>query len=249
MPTSILKPPLFNPPPPIQSSLLRKAPDSIPPTPELEQLHDELQELKKISLARAKKAGDDLKAIEESMRRMKEKEKGKARAVVKRERDYTPLPDVDDSKSVASVHSLTHPAKSRLSSHTVTSLPPSARSSVDPRRSAADDFKKKKKKRKRELEDGDSEHESQRARKATPPVPVVPPHPPQKAQKSTSSSHLPKVCICILYSSPIQANSHPATPRPGLHPTSADSPTFPSSPIPPTPNPRPLQTHLRHRRL
>lgn len=91
MPTSILKPPLFNPPPPIQSSLLRKAPDSIPPTPELEQLHDELQELKKISLARAKKAGDDLKAIEESMRRMKEKEKGKARAVVKRERDCTCL--------------------------------------------------------------------------------------------------------------------------------------------------------------
>lgn len=42
-----------------------------------------------MTLARSKKAGEDLKAIEESMRRMKEKEKGKAKAIdkVKRERD------------------------------------------------------------------------------------------------------------------------------------------------------------------
>jgi transcriptional adapter 3 len=93
MPTSILKPLLYSSPSPIQSSLLRKAPDAIPQISDLEELHDELKELKKLSLARAKKAGDDLKAIEESMRRMKEKEKGKAKAVdkVKRERDCTCL--------------------------------------------------------------------------------------------------------------------------------------------------------------
>ncbi|KAG5639189.1 hypothetical protein H0H81_006093 [Sphagnurus paluster] len=147
----------YYPPPPIQSSLLKKAPDSIPPTHELEQLHDELKELKKIALARSKKAGEDLKAIEESMRRMKEKEKGKAKAFdkVKRERDYTPAFDADDTKSVNSYPGTK--SKPRLSSHPVQSLPASSRSSLDPRRSAAEDLKKKKKKRKREFEESDTE--------------------------------------------------------------------------------------------
>lgn len=81
----------YNTPTPFQSSLLKKIPDSIPPTNELELLHNELKELQKMTLARAKKAGEDLKTIEESMRRMKEKEKGKAKAIdkVKRERDCT----------------------------------------------------------------------------------------------------------------------------------------------------------------
>jgi hypothetical protein len=94
MPTPNLKPPLYDPPPPVQSSLLKKAPDAIPPTSELEKLQDELEKLKELSLARAKKAGEDLKAIEESMKRMKEKEKGKAKAVdkVKRERDCACVP-------------------------------------------------------------------------------------------------------------------------------------------------------------
>lgn len=49
-----------------------------------------------MSLARSKKAGEDLKAIEESMRRMKEKEKGKAKAIekVKRERDCAYIPHI-----------------------------------------------------------------------------------------------------------------------------------------------------------
>ncbi|GLB35590.1 putative histone acetyltransferases subunit 3 [Lyophyllum shimeji] len=184
----------YYPPTPIQSVLLKKAPDSIPPTNELELLHDELRELRKMSLARSKKAGEDLKAIEESMRRMKEKEKGKAKAIdkVKRERDFSPSLEVDDAKSVSSYSG--HKTKSRLSSHPIQSFPPSARSSLDPRRSAADDLKKKKKKRKREFEDSDAEREIQRPRKTTPPVvPHVQVPPPPKAQKSVVSSVQPHV--------------------------------------------------------
>lgn len=79
----------YGPPPPFRSSLLKNAPDAVPPTEELEALHAELRNLKTRTLERAKKAGDDLRAIEESMRRMKEREKGKFKAVdkIKRERD------------------------------------------------------------------------------------------------------------------------------------------------------------------
>ena len=81
----------YHPPHPIQSSLLKKIPDSMPATSDLRALQDELEELKKLSLARSKKAGEDMKAIEESMRRMKDREKGKAKALekIKRERDCT----------------------------------------------------------------------------------------------------------------------------------------------------------------
>lgn len=76
-------------PPIIRSAILNNTPDNVPPTDELEALHAELKTLKQNSLERARKAKEDLKTIEESMRRMKEKEKGKARATdkVKRERD------------------------------------------------------------------------------------------------------------------------------------------------------------------
>lgn len=79
----------YNQPLPPRSSLLRNTPDAIPPTEELDLLHAELTKLKQQSLERAKKAGEDLRTIEESMRRMKEREKGKAKATdkIKRERD------------------------------------------------------------------------------------------------------------------------------------------------------------------
>ena len=78
----------YLPPTDITSSLLKNPSDAIPPTEELEALHAELKSLKEKTLERARKAGNDLKAIEESMRRLKEKEKGKARALtqVKKER-------------------------------------------------------------------------------------------------------------------------------------------------------------------
>lgn len=81
----------FSPPPPLRSSLVKSPPDAVPPTDELQLLHTELMLLKQKTMDRAKKAGEDLKALEESFRRMKEREKGKAKAIdrVKRERDCT----------------------------------------------------------------------------------------------------------------------------------------------------------------
>ena len=73
----------------ILSPLLKKAPDAIPPTDELEKLYKELELAKEKALERSKKASDDLKTIEESIRRMTEREKGKFKASdkIKRERD------------------------------------------------------------------------------------------------------------------------------------------------------------------
>lgn len=81
----------YHPPAPIRSSLLKNPPDAVPPTDELDLLHAELKAMKQRTFERSKKAGEDLRTIEESMRRMKEREKGKAKATekVKRERDCT----------------------------------------------------------------------------------------------------------------------------------------------------------------
>lgn len=75
----------------VRSSLFKNQSEAVPPIDELEALHSELQLLRQKTLERAKKAGDDLKTIEESMRRAKEKVKGKARAMdrLNRERGCT----------------------------------------------------------------------------------------------------------------------------------------------------------------
>jgi transcriptional adapter 3 len=67
--------------------LFKDPPEAVPPTDELEALQAELKTLSLKTLERAKKAGNDLKTIEESMRRMKEKEKGKAKAIEKMRRE------------------------------------------------------------------------------------------------------------------------------------------------------------------
>ncbi|KAJ2927063.1 hypothetical protein H1R20_g9988, partial [Candolleomyces eurysporus] len=56
---------------------------SVPSIEELEQLHSELKLLRQSAVARGKKASDDLRTIQDLMRRLKEKEKGKAKAVDK----------------------------------------------------------------------------------------------------------------------------------------------------------------------
>lgn len=78
-------------PPTIRSSLLKNPTDAIPPTDDLEALQVELKLLKQMTLDRIKKAGDDIIAIQESFKRLKEKEKGKGKAVekVKKERACT----------------------------------------------------------------------------------------------------------------------------------------------------------------
>ena len=73
--------------PPIRSSLFHNPSDTLPPVDELDVLRLELEAFKAQSLERAKKAGDDIRTIEESMRRLKEKEKGKAKAIQKAERE------------------------------------------------------------------------------------------------------------------------------------------------------------------
>lgn len=83
----------YTPPPLVRSALFKNQSDTVPPIDELESLHSELQLLRQKSLERAKKAGDDLKTIDESMRRAREKAKGKAKAVdrANRERGCTYL--------------------------------------------------------------------------------------------------------------------------------------------------------------
>ncbi|KAL4065158.1 histone acetyltransferases subunit 3-domain-containing protein [Scleroderma citrinum] len=162
----------YTPPTAIRSPLFKNPPDTVPPTDDLESLHNELKLLRQKSLERVKKAGEDLKTLDESMRRMKEKLKGKAKAMdkVNRERGFTPLQETDEH--VYSTPTVNGTAKVRASS-IASSLTPSARASLDPRRSIQEDQKKKKKKRKRE-DDSDMEDSN-------------------KAVKTVSVSHLPPV--------------------------------------------------------
>ncbi|KAI0062017.1 hypothetical protein BV25DRAFT_685672 [Artomyces pyxidatus] len=137
----------------LRSLVVKNPPDTVPPTHELEALHLELKELRQRSLERAKKAGEDLRTIEESMRRLKEKEKGKAKAIekVKKERGFTPLPAEPEEPRVTSLSQ--PPLPPRFPSLPLAST--SSRSSLDPRKSMPDESKKKKKKRKREDESDD----------------------------------------------------------------------------------------------
>ncbi|KAJ3887256.1 histone acetyltransferases subunit 3-domain-containing protein [Lentinula edodes] len=199
---------LFTPyplPTQLRSSLFKTPTDGVvPPIDELEALHAELKNLKARTMEKARRAGEDLKVLEEGMRRMKDRaKKGKEREgkeKVKRERDFstTPLPDFADDIQPLLSSSGASGSKPRFSSHPLNNLPSSSRSSMDPERD-----KKKKKKRKRDLlEESDIEMDagSPRIRKGTPPIPhpshsissssSIPPAP--KAAKSISSSSIPK---------------------------------------------------------
>jgi transcriptional adapter 3 len=74
-------------PPKLHSPLLHETPELIPPTDELEAVQNELRQLKQKSLERAKKADGDLKAIEFAIKKLREKEKGKAKAIPKVKRE------------------------------------------------------------------------------------------------------------------------------------------------------------------
>ncbi|EMD34328.1 hypothetical protein CERSUDRAFT_117206 [Gelatoporia subvermispora B] len=175
-------------PPPIRSSLFRNPPESVPATEELEALHEELLLLKQKTLERVKRAGDDIRSLEESMRRLKEKEKGKAKTLerVKKERDFTPLPPADETR--LSAQSPPSQPRPRPPSVSVNSAPPPSAPPLDPRKSLNDELKKKKKKRKRE-DASDVEQEPPKARKTSPLPPHTHPHPPAtKASKYPGSS-------------------------------------------------------------
>jgi len=74
-----------------RSRTVKNTPDAVPPTEELEALQADLIELRRHTLDRAKKADDDLRAIEESLRRLKEREKGKAKVIKKMKRECASL--------------------------------------------------------------------------------------------------------------------------------------------------------------
>ena len=77
----------YAPLPTLRSSLYHNPPEAVPQTDELLQLQKELLEYKEKSIERVKKATDDIRAIDERMRRLKEKEKGKAKAIQKAEKE------------------------------------------------------------------------------------------------------------------------------------------------------------------
>ncbi|KIY48098.1 hypothetical protein FISHEDRAFT_44014 [Fistulina hepatica ATCC 64428] len=157
--------------PEIKSPLYRiHNPDVVPPTEDLETLHAELKLMKQKSFERAKKAGDDIKLIEESLRRMREKEKGKAKALERIKREHERMFIIHSEESPMRMKPPPAPP-TRFSSAAPST---SARSSADPR-SAADELKKKKK-RKRESESSDHERDHHvRPRKSTPSPKAVPP--------------------------------------------------------------------------
>ena len=65
----------------LRSALLLAPPEGIPTVEELEATQTELKQLKQHALERARKAAGDLKIIENEMKKMREMEKGKARAL------------------------------------------------------------------------------------------------------------------------------------------------------------------------
>jgi len=73
----------------IISPLLKNPPEAVPSYQDLQELLHQLQKAKQSANDRAKKAQEGLQTIDESWRRLTEKEKGKFKAVdkVKRERD------------------------------------------------------------------------------------------------------------------------------------------------------------------
>ena len=73
--------------PEFRSPLLNTPQDTLPQSEDLIHLQKELAEYKGKALERIKKAADDARLIEDAFRRMKEKEKGKAKAIQKAERE------------------------------------------------------------------------------------------------------------------------------------------------------------------
>ncbi|KAI0078970.1 hypothetical protein K474DRAFT_1659664 [Panus rudis PR-1116 ss-1] len=180
--SSVISP--YGPPPTIRSSLFKAPTETIPPTEDLESLHAELKLFREKTLERVRKAQADIRTIEESMRRLREKDKGKSKAVekIKRERASSTTPAPHAHERQPSSQPLTTP-RSRM-----TPIPPAAAASAsstpshDPRKTLAEELKKKKKKRPID-EIADPEAPPPK-RKPSPFPPPPHPHPnPPKASK------------------------------------------------------------------
>ncbi|KAL5512012.1 NGG1 [Sanghuangporus vaninii] len=153
--------------PPLRNPLLAAPHESVPAIDELEATHAELAALKRRALERAKKAAGDLKIIEHEMKKMREMEKGKARALpqhrVKREQSYTPSLDQDERNLSPASTSTVAPSSSTIPSINVSSVP----------QKLPPEIRKIKKKRKRD-DESDGERDSPRPRKLSPNPPALP---------------------------------------------------------------------------
>ncbi|TFY60232.1 hypothetical protein EVJ58_g5286 [Rhodofomes roseus] len=209
----------YDPLPTISSVLFRNPPDAVPPTDELEGLHAELKLLRQRTLERAKKAGEDLKIIEESMRRLKEKEKGKAKALekVKKERGFTPIP-IPNGEDAAKppAPTLPIPPRPRLPPAPPVSVTPTPTPVVEMRKSATEDAKKKKKKRKRD-DLSDAESEPPKARKTSPMPPHTHPHPPPAHVPPPKPNKYPSTSIA--FNKPANGQDFALPPQISLLPT------------------------------
>ncbi|KZT03474.1 uncharacterized protein LAESUDRAFT_333434 [Laetiporus sulphureus 93-53] len=215
----------FPSPPEIHSILFRKAPETVPPTDELQVLVGELQLVKQKALERAKKAGEDLKIIEESMRRLKEREKGKAKAAEKftRERGFTPLPNGEETR--LSVQPQPPISRPRVPPAPPISVPLTPTPAIESRRSMTEEMKKKKKKRKREdISDGE---EPPKIRKVSPVPAHTHPHtPPVKTTKYPSASLVFNKPAGPDFALPPQSSLLPA--RPPVLPAPVAGPSTPT---------------------
>ncbi|KAI5118320.1 hypothetical protein M0805_006603 [Coniferiporia weirii] len=175
--------------PPLRSQLFAAPPDAVPSVDELEATQSELKALKQRALERARKAAGDLKIIENEMKKMRELEKGKARALplhkVKREPSYTPSLNQEERGFSPSIHSVPAgtPSSSSLPAINVSSpllqkLPPEMRK-----------VKKKDKDKKRKRDDeSDGELDTQRSRKLSPHPPTHKEHHYKSSKPSNSQS-------------------------------------------------------------
>jgi transcriptional adapter 3 len=72
---------------PFRSRIVKSTSNVIPPTEDLEVLRAELTKLLQDTLERARKADEDLRTIQESMRKLEEREESKAELVERTKRE------------------------------------------------------------------------------------------------------------------------------------------------------------------
>ncbi|VDB84513.1 unnamed protein product [Peniophora sp. CBMAI 1063] len=145
--------------------------EAVPSADELEALQRQLEDLRQQSLDRARKAGDDLRTIDEAMRKLKEKEKGKAKAAekVKRERGFSPM-SIDSETPRSSL-----PLANDLKSRPTMPVPVASKVSLDSRKTKSHHDVKNVKKKKRKREDDDDDDDSDSPLKMMKPTPPPPP--------------------------------------------------------------------------
>ncbi|KAI0034982.1 histone acetyltransferases subunit 3-domain-containing protein [Vararia minispora EC-137] len=182
----------YVPPTSFRHNVGRAPSEPVPPTDELEALQRQLQDLRQQSLERARKASEDLRTIEDSMRKLKEREKGKAKAAaekVKRERGFTPLTSDAEPLRSSLPPNNTLPNRPSFAPPTTNNRP-----TPDPRKSKPMDMKSVTKKKKRKRDDEEEDEDSDSPLKVAKIVPTpAPPRPfvPKAAQPTGTFANLP----------------------------------------------------------